>query len=576
MRFLALAADYDGTLAHDGRVDPRTVVALERLAATGRKLVLVTGRELDDLLEIFPRVEVFDRVVAENGALLYRPGTRERKPLAQPPQEEFVRELERRGVAPLSVGRSIVATVHPNERIVLEAIRDLGLELQVIFNKGAVMILPASVNKASGLAAALEELGLSPHNTVAIGDAENDHALLRFAEYGVAVANAVPKLREEADRASDRDHGQAVIQLIEDLVEHDLRQTPPRVPRRDVLLGTRENGEEVRMPPAWVSLLVSGTSGSGKSTLAIGVLERLHEQAYQFCVIDPEGDYEDFADAVVFGTAERGPSAAEILTALEKPGTSVVVNLVGLKLQDRPAFFLTLLPRLQELRARTGRPHWILVDEVHHLMPRDWEPAPVVLTQELAGMIYVTVHPDQVAPPVLGTVQLVAALGEAPHSTLRAFADAAGLPTPMVPPVVLGPGEALLYSSDSGARPFKLKIAPSRTDRRRHRRKYAEGELPPDRSFYFRGPEGKLNLRAQNLILFLQLADGVDDGTWLHHLRQGDYSEWMRARIKDETLADEVKAVERDPTFDAAESRARVRAVVEQHYTLPAAGEGAG
>src|SRR5262245_30324507 len=167
MRYLVLAADFDGTLASDGRVAATTVDALERFAATGRKLVLVTGRELDELLAIFPGVGVFDRVVAENGALLYRPETRERAALGDPPPAAFVRELERRGVAPLSVGRSIVATVHPNERVVLDTIRDLGLELHVIFNKGAVMVLPAAVNKASGLKAALGELGLSLRNAVA-------------------------------------------------------------------------------------------------------------------------------------------------------------------------------------------------------------------------------------------------------------------------------------------------------------------------------------------------------------------------------------------------------------------------
>jgi len=210
MRYVVLAVDYDGTIAPDGRVAPATVAALERFAATGRKLVLVTGRGLEELLSIFPAIGVFDRVVAENGALLYVPATGKQRAIGEPPPALFVRELERRGVAPLSVGESIVATVHPNETVVLEAIRDLGLELQVIFNKGAVMVLPASVNKASGLKVALAELGLSARNAAAIGDAENDHALLREAEYGVAVANALPMLKREADRVSVHASGDAV------------------------------------------------------------------------------------------------------------------------------------------------------------------------------------------------------------------------------------------------------------------------------------------------------------------------------------------------------------------------------
>ena len=176
MRYLALVCDYDGTLATDGQVDHATVAALDRLLASGRKLVLVTGRELPELLTIFPHAQLFERIVAENGALLYRPAGREEKVLATPPPERFVQELRARKVWPFSVGRVIVASWRPHEIAILEAIRDLGLELQVIFNKDAVMVLPAGVNKATGLSVALEEIGLSPHNAIGIGDAENDHA----------------------------------------------------------------------------------------------------------------------------------------------------------------------------------------------------------------------------------------------------------------------------------------------------------------------------------------------------------------------------------------------------------------
>src|SRR5262249_17001068 len=156
-----------------------------------RKLVLVTGRELPDLKRVFPELAIFDRVVAENGALLYRPDTRETTLLGDEAPVELVRRLEKARI-PLSVGRSIVATVEPHEKAVLEAIRDLGLEMQIIFNRGSVMILPAGVNKATGLAAALDELGLSAHNAVGIGDAENDHAFLRLCGVSAAVANALP------------------------------------------------------------------------------------------------------------------------------------------------------------------------------------------------------------------------------------------------------------------------------------------------------------------------------------------------------------------------------------------------
>src|SRR5579863_8473158 len=139
MRYLALASDYDGTLAHDGIVAGETIAALERFRQSGRKLILVTGRELGDLESVFPRLDLFDRVVAENGAVVYTPASRQKQVLADPPKPAFIEALRSRGVHPLGSGDVIVATCRPNETIAIETIGELGLELQVIFNKGSVM-----------------------------------------------------------------------------------------------------------------------------------------------------------------------------------------------------------------------------------------------------------------------------------------------------------------------------------------------------------------------------------------------------------------------------------------------------
>lgn len=226
MRYRVLACDYDGTLATHGRVDDTTVAALERLLASGRKLLMVTGRELDELLGVLPQAHLFSWIVAENGALLYEPATRQVKLLGPPPSEVFVQTLRQRGVAPLAVGRVIVATWEPHETAVLETIRDLGLELQVIFNKGAVMILPAGINKATGLVMALRELGMPLEETVAVGDAENDHAFLSVCGFSVAVANALPALKERARWTTHADHGAGVAELIDRLIDTDLAEGP--------------------------------------------------------------------------------------------------------------------------------------------------------------------------------------------------------------------------------------------------------------------------------------------------------------------------------------------------------------
>ena len=229
MHYLALACDYDGTLARDGVVSPPTIDALERVRASGRKLLLVTGRLLEDVQQVFPRLELFTSVVAENGALLYHPADSTEQLLAEAPPRQFLQALQERGVTPLVTGRVIVATLHPYETTVAEVIDKLGLDLHVIFNKGAVMILPAGVNKGTGLAAALRELKLSARNVVGIGDAENDVSFLSLCGFSVAVANALPALKEQADYTTRADHGDGVIELIEQLLADDLKALEQRV-----------------------------------------------------------------------------------------------------------------------------------------------------------------------------------------------------------------------------------------------------------------------------------------------------------------------------------------------------------
>lgn len=569
MRFVALACDYDGTLATHGEAPEEVLTALGRVLASGRRLLLVTGRELEDLMHVFPRLDLFERVVAENGGLLYRPSDRSEKRLAAPPPAEFVQALRMRGVGPISVGRSIVATWEPHETTVLEVIRDLGLELHVIFNKGSVMVLPSGINKWTGLNAALDELALSAHNVVGVGDAENDHAFLSACECGVAVANALPGLKERADFTTTATHGAGVIELIDMLVSDDLRSAEPRLGRRSLLLGKRDDEQEVRLKPYGVSVLLAGPSASGKSTTATALLERITEQDYQFCLIDPEGDYEHLESGVVLGDVKQAPTIDEVLQLLKNPHGNVIVNLLGLKIENRPAFLAGLLPHLQELQAKTGRPHWLIVDEAHHLLPASWDPASLSIPREFGGVLLITVHPKHLASGVLSAVDVVIAMGEGPDKTLRSFSEALGQRSPSVGPVELESNEALVWFRREKATPVRMSVAPPRAEHRRHVRKYAEGDVGPERSFYFRGPQGRLNLRAQNLLLFTQIGDGVDDQTWLYHLRRGDYSRWFREAVKDDELAAEAEQIQKRAKLSAQKSRALIREAIERYYTLP-------
>ncbi|MCI0548835.1 MAG: HAD hydrolase family protein [Candidatus Rokubacteria bacterium] len=570
MRYHVLACDYDSTLAAHGQVDTATLDALRRARESGRKLVLVTGRELPDLLALLPEIELFDRVVAENGALLYHPTTREETVLGPEPPAPLVGALRAAGIAPLSVGRVIVATCEPHETAVLRCIRDLGLELQVIFNKGSVMVLPSGVNKASGLGAALGALGLSPHNCVAVGDGENDHALLALSECGVAVANAVPMLREAADLVTDGSAGVGVVELVNRLLVSDLRELAPVLHRHAVLVGTTADGTPVHLSPYGASVLIAGASGRGRSTLATSILEQLAERGYQLCVIDPEGDYSDLDLGIAVGDQRHPPTVEQVLDVLAGPDRHVVVNLLGLALEGRPAFFDALVPRIQELRSRTGRPHWLVVDEAHHLLPPAWTAHALTRPESIHGLLLITVHPEHVSPAILGNVDAVVAVGRSPERVFEGFCAATMDTSPAIPRASLEPGEALYWARGTATAATVLRGSPPHRERQRHRRKYAEGELGPDRSFYFRGPAARLNLRAHNLAIFVQMADGVDDDTWMHHLRAGDYSRWFRDAIKDEGLAADARAVETDRATSAGESRRRLREAIAQRYTLPA------
>lgn len=219
MKYKLLATDYDGTLAFDGVVDDDTAHALKRARESGLRLVLVTGRELSDLFNTFSRVDLFDLVVAENGAVLHVPSDGSIEVLAAGAPPDFVAALQRSGI-PLSIGHSIVATVTPHEHVVLDAIRDFGLRWHVIFNKEAVMALPENVTKATGLAVALRRLNVAPEETVGIGDAENDHAFLRICGLSVAVDNALPSVKETVHLVTAGARGAGVRELLTRLLDN--------------------------------------------------------------------------------------------------------------------------------------------------------------------------------------------------------------------------------------------------------------------------------------------------------------------------------------------------------------------
>lgn len=229
MRYAALATDYDGTIATHGVVDDPTLAALRRAKAGGIRLVLVTGRELPGIHDVFGHVDLFDRVVVENGAVLYTPATKAVRVLGAEVPAALVERLRAAGV-PVGVGRSIVSTYEPHGAAMATAIRELRLPWHVIPNKGAVMALPAGLTKATGLVAAVADLGLTAGQAVGVGDAENDADLLRACGLGVAVANALPELKAVAGWVTTGERGAGVAELIGRMLADDLHGRNARSP----------------------------------------------------------------------------------------------------------------------------------------------------------------------------------------------------------------------------------------------------------------------------------------------------------------------------------------------------------
>lgn len=225
MRYRVFATDFDGTIATDGMLDAPTIAALQRFRNAGVICCLVTGRESGDFATVDAVLALFDYVVAENGAVLYMPGTNELRVVAPEPPADFLTELTMRGV-PIRVGKVIVATVEPHENTVLEVVKQSALELQVIFNKGAVMVLPAGVNKATGLQRILEICGMTFADVVGAGDGENDQVFLDHCGLSVAVANAVPGLRERAMLVTRSNAGAGVVELIDSLLADETPSLP--------------------------------------------------------------------------------------------------------------------------------------------------------------------------------------------------------------------------------------------------------------------------------------------------------------------------------------------------------------
>ena len=540
--FRALAFDYDGTLTEQGRPSPQVLAALHRVRGTGRRLVLVTGRILAELREVFPEVDAeFDAIVAENGAVLSdADGVRD---LAPPIEPHLAQALAHRDI-PCRVGRVVVACDHTFAAAVHDELDRLGIDGQLVRNRGALMVVPSGVTKGTGLLEALGELRISHHSTLAAGDAENDLCLLETAEVGVAVANAVDGLKRHADLVLDQPDGAGITALLDGPVLTGERRI--FADRWQIELGRTPQGRPVMVPSSQVSLLVTGGSCSGKSYLTGHLVEQLVRLRYGVLVVDREGDHVGLASrrgVVVVGGERPLPEPAEVVTLLGHRFGSVVLDLSLLAPSEQDAYVAELLPLVRAVQLESGSPHWIVHDEAHTVSGR---PGEVDACVPRSARLLSTHQPDVLPAEdrdCLDAVVLLPGGGDGAEQAAAFVAEHwSGSRSFDEQLAALQPGQALLVPLALGGPPLTFTVGPRRTRHVRHWHKYTDAQLPGHLQFRFAGNDPDAS--AGNIREFHRELRRASADTLRSHACSQDLSRWVDQVLQERQLAADVARLE--------------------------------
>lgn len=586
MKFSALALDFDGTIARDDVLEPGMREAIAEVRARGIVVMIVTGRIFDDLRRVAGDLHFVDAVVAENGAVIEFPDSGYSAAVGQSPPTALLDELRREGIR-FDAGRVVVEIDAGEASRVLGIIRKLELPLVLVFNRGRAMVLPEAISKATGIRRALTILRLSPHNAVAIGDAENDHQLLEACEVGVAVAWGSEALKAVADYVLPGDGPPAVADYIRALANR--RRIPaPLKTRRRLLLGHSDDGRPLALAVRGRNVLVAGDPKSGKSWVTGLLAEQLIIYGYCLCIIDPEGDYaslEALPGVVVLGGADPLPRPRDLLRALRHPDVSVVLDLSHASHEEKADYLRSVLPGLAGLRRRTGLPHRIVVDEAHYFLhdPDVLE----LLDLELNGYTLVTYRASKLHPDVLAASQAILVTRESNPNEVRAlFALCRTCEGRMrveewerlLEGLVLGEAVALPVTEEAEGEVRRIRLAPRLTPHVRHLAKYVDIPVQHGHAFVFWRDGAQTGARAQTLREFVAAVEYTPANVLDGHLRRSDFSRWVAEVFGDYALAKELGRLEveyRNGTL--TDVSARLSQVIRSRYEFaepaPASGD---
>ena len=554
MKFSVLAIDFDGTIAQDDRLDPVARAAIADLRNQGITVVLVTGRILEDLRRHVDDLHFVDAVVAENGAVIDFPVSGYSRVLGPPPADDLVTALRQAGLD-IEVGRVVIDANASDAPRILGVIRRLELPLVLVFNRGRVMILPQAVSKATGIREALVMLRLSPHNAVAIGDAENDHELLRICEVGVAVEWGSAALKKSADHVLPGRSPADVGPYIRALAASQIVPTP-RHTRRYLHLGHLLDGQPLGLAVRGRNVLVAGDPKSGKSWVTGLLCEQLILYGYSLCILDPEGDYaslQALPGVSVLGGADPLPKPRELVRALRHADTSVVIDFSHVGFKEKRDYIHTVLPALATLRRQTGLPHRIVLDEAHYFLA---EPdARDLIDLNLGGYTLTTYRASRLQRDVLASAQAIVVTRESDPAEVRLLyalcrsCEGRRLETEWVQlfdGLTVGEAAVLPVTEEAQGDVRRIRLAPRLTPHVRHQTKYVDIPVFDNRAFVFATNGGGAPSRVHTLKDFVTALEQTDAARLEGYLRRSDFSRWITEVFGDFPLGRTVRQMEDD------------------------------
>jgi hydroxymethylpyrimidine pyrophosphatase-like HAD family hydrolase len=575
MKLSVLALDYDGTFTRDDRPNASVLAAVAEARRRKVTVILVTGRILDDLRRVAGDLRFVDAVVAENGAVIHFPGTGHTTVLAPPVPKSLVARLGELAI-PFRVGQCLVDAEADAAHRILDVIRELELPIVLSFNRSRVMATAQGVSKATGLGAALAVLRASARNTVAIGDAENDHELLRFAEVGAAVEWGSRSLQAAADFVITGKDPSAVAEFIERIAASGRVPIPARA-RRRLLIGHTEDGQEFSLGVRGRNVLIVGETNSGKSWLAGLLCERLILHGYSLCVIDPEGDYrtlDSLPGVRVLGGEEPPPAPRVLLHALRYPDHSVVIDLSGLAHDAKLEYIRSVLPVLTVMRRRTGTPHRIVIDEGHYFLHDAIDRG--LLDLDFNGYTVVTYWPSQLPTELIAATEVILVTRESnldEIEALRKQCDACrhldSAAWQMLPDLRIDQAVALPVTDEADTELRRFVIGERLTPHVRHRQKYVDVPVSNEHAFVFDSGHRKKVVRAHTLREFASVIEDLDEREAGGYLRRGDFSRWIGDVFGDHALARELEGYEQGyPNEKYRQALERTVAAINARYEL--------